>query len=101
MLSQFPALSPICARFVVRIRTYTLTNSESVGEMTLSTGDYILVWGTPDPQEGYFDAELLDGRRGLVPASFVQRLVGKYTHTDKYSNSYSTSIHCVHMSIIT
>lgn len=101
MLSQFPALSPICARFVVRIRTYTLTNSESVGEMTLSTGDYILVWGTPDPQEGYFDAELLDGRRGLVPASFVQRLVGKYTHTDKYPNSYSTSIYCVHMPIIT
>lgn len=25
---------------------------------------------------GYLDAELLDGRRGLVPAHFVQRLIG-------------------------
>lgn len=37
------------------------------------------MWGNGEPQSGYFDAELLDGRRGLVPASFVQRLVGKYT----------------------
>lgn len=36
------------------------------------------MWGNGEPQSGYFDAELLDGRRGLVPASFVQRLVGKY-----------------------
>lgn len=50
--------------------------SESEGELSLSAGDYILVWGTGEPQGGYFDAELLDGRRGLVPASFVQRLIG-------------------------
>ena len=25
---------------------------------------------------GYLDAELLDGRRGLVPSHFVQRLIG-------------------------
>jgi len=37
------------------------------------------VWGNGEPQSGYYDAELLDGRRGLVPASFVQRLVGKYS----------------------
>lgn len=47
--------------------------------MTLSAGDYLLVWGSGDPQGGYFDAELLDGRRGLVPASFVQRLIGLYS----------------------
>lgn len=39
-------------------------------------GDYLLVWGSGDPQGGFYDAELLDGRRGFVPASFVQRLVG-------------------------
>lgn len=43
----------------------------------MSAGDYILVWGSGEPQGGYFDAELLDGRRGLVPASYVQRLIGK------------------------
>ncbi len=51
--------------------------SESEGELSLSAGDYILVWGSGEPQGGYFDAELLDGRRGLVPASYVQRLIGK------------------------
>lgn len=51
--------------------------SESEGELTLAAGDYLLVWGSGEPQGGYFDAELLDGRRGLVPASFVQRLIGK------------------------
>lgn len=42
----------------------------------MSAGDYLLVWGSGEPQGGYFDAELLDGRRGLVPATFVQRLIG-------------------------
>lgn len=54
----------------------TLFYSEAEGELSLSAGDYILVWGSGEPQGGYFDAELLDGRRGLVPASFVQRLIG-------------------------
>lgn len=49
----------------------------SEGELALCAGDYMLVWGNGEPQGGYYDAELLDGRRGLVPASFVQRLVGK------------------------
>lgn len=50
--------------------------SDSEGELTLCAGDYLLVWGSGEPQGGYFDAELLDGRRGLVPASYVQRLIG-------------------------
>lgn len=52
--------------------------SESEGELSLCAGDYLLVWGSGEPQGGYFDAELLDGRRGLVPASFVQRLIGTF-----------------------
>lgn len=50
----------------------------SEGELALCAGDYLLVWGNGEPQGGYFDAELLDGRRGLVRASFVRRLVGEY-----------------------
>lgn len=34
------------------------------------------MWGSGEPQGGYYDAELLDGRRGLVPASYVTRLIG-------------------------
>lgn len=44
--------------------------------MSICAGDYLLVWGPPDPNATMLDAELLDGRRGLVPANFVQRLVG-------------------------
>lgn len=47
------------------------------GELSICAGDYLLVWGPcPDPSASFLDAELLDGRRGLVPAHFVQRLVG-------------------------
>ncbi|KAL5273957.1 BZRAP1 family protein [Megaselia abdita] len=53
---------------------------EAEGELTLCAGDYLLVWssgpGGGDPLNGYLDGELLDGRRGLVPASFMQRLIG-------------------------
>jgi hypothetical protein len=27
-------------------------------------------------KDGFFDGELLDGRRGLVPSNFIQKLVG-------------------------
>lgn len=54
---------------------YSVEGSE--GELALCAGDYLLVWGNGEPHSGYYDAELLDGRRGLVPASFLQRLVGK------------------------
>lgn len=27
-------------------------------------------------QDGFYDGELLDGRRGLVPSNFIQKLVG-------------------------
>ncbi|XP_026476329.1 flocculation protein FLO11-like, partial [Ctenocephalides felis] len=46
------------------------------GELALCAGDYLLVWGHGEPTGGYLDGELLDGRRGLVPAHFVQRLIG-------------------------
>ncbi|KAH1012013.1 hypothetical protein HUJ04_001263 [Dendroctonus ponderosae] len=49
---------------------------ETEEELSIVAGDYLLVWGEPMGPGGYLDAELLDGRRGLVPAHFVQRLIG-------------------------
>ncbi|XP_030756116.1 RIMS-binding protein 2 [Sitophilus oryzae] len=49
---------------------------ESEEELSIQAGDYLLVWGEPMGPGGFLDAELLDGRRGLVPAHFVQRLIG-------------------------
>lgn len=59
------------------MKTNNFENSDCDGEISLTVGDYLLVWGSGDSQGGFYDAELLDGRRGLVPASFVQRLIGK------------------------
>ncbi len=43
-------------------------NDSPEAELQVNAGDYILVWGDVD-EDGFFDAELLDGRRGLVPSN--------------------------------
>lgn len=50
---------------------------EAEEELAIQADDYLLVWGDPVGPGGYLDAETLDGRRGLVPSHFVQRLIGK------------------------
>ncbi|XP_055604751.1 uncharacterized protein LOC129752985 [Uranotaenia lowii] len=65
-----------CCVFIARFSYDPPEVEGSEGELALCAGDYLLVWGNGEPQGSYLDAELLDGRRGLVPASFVQRLVG-------------------------
>ncbi|XP_031331242.1 RIMS-binding protein 2 isoform X3 [Photinus pyralis] len=49
---------------------------EAEEELAVQAGDYLLVWGEPVGTAGYLDAETLDGRRGLVPSHFAQRLIG-------------------------
>lgn len=50
-------------------------NANPEAELPVQGGDYLLVWSQPD-EDGFLDAETLDGRRGLVPANFVQKLIG-------------------------
>lgn len=50
-------------------------NENPEAELPVQGGDYLLVWGQPD-EDGFLDAETLDGRRGLVPVNFVQKLIG-------------------------
>ena len=51
-------------------------NDNPEAEIALAAGDYVLVWGNMD-EDGFFDGELLDGRRGLIPSNFIQRLQGE------------------------
>eukprot|EP00095_Tigriopus_kingsejongensis_P012128 maker-scaffold560_size136926-snap-gene-0.23 protein:Tk12128 transcript:maker-scaffold560_size136926-snap-gene-0.23-mRNA-1 annotation:"rims-binding protein 2-like" len=51
-------------------------NESPEAELPVNSGDYILVWGEVD-DDGFFDGELLDGRRGLVPSNFVEKLEGE------------------------
>ncbi|XP_041971946.1 RIMS-binding protein 2 isoform X4 [Aricia agestis] len=65
-----------CCVYIARF-SYDPPDVETAeGELSICAGDYLLVWGQADPNATMLDAELLDGRRGLVPANFVQRLVG-------------------------
>ena len=51
-------------------------NDTPESELAINAGDYILVWSDPD-DDGFFDGEILDGRKGLVPSNFVERLEGE------------------------
>ncbi|CAH2093659.1 unnamed protein product [Euphydryas editha] len=65
-----------CCVYIARFSYEPPDVENTEGELSICAGDYLLVWGPPDPNATMLDAELLDGRRGLVPANFVQRLVG-------------------------
>ena len=51
-------------------------NDNPESELPLLAGDYVLVWGEID-EDGYLEAELMDGRRGLVPSNYITKLVGE------------------------
>ncbi|XP_075584877.1 RIMS binding protein isoform X2 [Dermatophagoides farinae] len=50
-------------------------NDNPETEVTLLAGDFILIFGNID-EDGYYYGELLDGRRGLVPSNFIEKLTG-------------------------
>ncbi|XP_010371237.2 peripheral-type benzodiazepine receptor-associated protein 1 isoform X9 [Rhinopithecus roxellana] len=48
-------------------------NENPEAELPLTAGEYIYVYGNMD-EDGFFEGELMDGRRGLVPSNFVERV---------------------------
>nr|XP_042913748.1 RIMS-binding protein 2 isoform X2 [Parasteatoda tepidariorum] len=51
-------------------------NENPEAELKLTAGDYVLIFGEMD-EDGFFNGELMDGRRGLVPSNFVEKLTGE------------------------
>lgn len=51
-------------------------NDNPESELPLTAGDYVLVWGDAD-EDGYLEGELLDGRKGLIPMNFTEKLTGE------------------------
>ncbi|XP_064461008.1 RIMS-binding protein 2-like isoform X3 [Ornithodoros turicata] len=51
-------------------------NENPEAELYLNAGDYILIFGDMD-EDGFFNGELLDGKKGLVPSNFVAKLTGE------------------------
>ncbi|KAL4660602.1 peripheral-type benzodiazepine receptor-associated protein 1 isoform X1 [Arapaima gigas] len=52
---------------------YDGPNDNPEGELPLTAGEYIYVYGDMD-DDGFYEGELMDGRRGLVPSNFVERV---------------------------
>eukprot|EP00062_Callorhinchus_milii_P020239 gi/632975744/ref/XP_007904398.1/ PREDICTED: peripheral-type benzodiazepine receptor-associated protein 1-like [Callorhinchus milii] len=48
-------------------------NENPEAELPLTAGDYIYVYGDMD-EDGFYEGELVDGRRGLVPSNFIERV---------------------------
>ncbi|XP_069801800.1 peripheral-type benzodiazepine receptor-associated protein 1 isoform X6 [Dendropsophus ebraccatus] len=48
-------------------------NENPEAELPLTAGEYIYVYGDMD-DDGFYEGELMDGRRGLVPSNFVERV---------------------------
>lgn len=51
-------------------------NDNPDSEIPLNAGDFILIYGGVD-DDGYCVGELLDGRRGLVPSNFIEKITGE------------------------
>ena len=51
------------------------------------------VWGDVD-EDGFYDGEILDGRRGLVPSNFVEKLEGDDLVDFHQQGYYGLTIQC-------
>ncbi|XP_032859679.2 peripheral-type benzodiazepine receptor-associated protein 1 isoform X11 [Tyto alba] len=70
--SQVPAkLQVFLARY--SYNPFDGPNENPEAELPLTAGEYIYIYGDMD-EDGFFEGELMDGRRGLVPSNFVERV---------------------------
>ncbi|XP_051956159.1 peripheral-type benzodiazepine receptor-associated protein 1 [Xyrauchen texanus] len=77
-VSPAPYVSKGAAKLQVFIARYSYNpydgpNDNPEVELPLTAGEYIYVYGDMD-DDGFYEGELMDGRRGLVPSNFVERV---------------------------
>ncbi|XP_032902016.1 peripheral-type benzodiazepine receptor-associated protein 1 isoform X2 [Amblyraja radiata] len=70
--------SRVTAKLKVFIARYSYNpfdgpNENPEAELPLTAGEYIYVFGDMD-DDGFYEGELMDGRRGLVPSNFIERV---------------------------
>ncbi|XP_074176971.1 peripheral-type benzodiazepine receptor-associated protein 1 isoform X2 [Rhinolophus sinicus] len=78
LLPAVPEGSQGGARIQVFLARYSYNpfegpNENPEAELPLTAGEYIYIYGNMD-EDGFFEGELMDGRRGLVPSNFVERV---------------------------
>ncbi|XP_060911853.1 RIMS-binding protein 2-like isoform X7 [Labrus mixtus] len=88
---------------------YDGPNDNPEVELPLTAGEYIYVYGDMD-DDGFYEGELMDGRRGLVPSNFVERVsdddvmsgahhteTGDATHNSLLDSSLHSASHQHHL----
>ncbi|KAM5179828.1 RIMS-binding protein 2-like isoform 2-T2 [Mantella aurantiaca] len=61
-------------------------NENPEAELPLTAGEYIYIYGDMD-DDGFYEGELMDGRRGLVPSNFVERVSDDPGEANELSHS--------------
>ncbi|CAB1455975.1 unnamed protein product [Pleuronectes platessa] len=87
---------------------YDGPNDNPEVELPLTAGEYIYVYGDMD-DDGFYEGELMDGRRGLVPSNFVERVsdddvmsshhqeTGEVTHNSLLDSNLHSASHQHHL----
>uniref|UniRef100_A0AAQ6AAD8 RIMS-binding protein 2 n=1 Tax=Amphiprion ocellaris TaxID=80972 RepID=A0AAQ6AAD8_AMPOC len=65
---------------------YDGPNEHPEAELPLVAGKYLYVYGTMD-EDGFYEGELLDGQRGLVPSNFVDFVQDEETTSVKHRDT--------------
>ncbi|KAM6164278.1 peripheral-type benzodiazepine receptor-associated protein 1 isoform 2-T2 [Rhynchocyon petersi] len=78
LLPAAPEATRVGSRIQVFLARYSYNpfegpNENPEAELPLTAGEYIYIYGNMD-EDGFFEGELMDGRRGLVPSNFVERV---------------------------
>ncbi|XP_047234815.1 peripheral-type benzodiazepine receptor-associated protein 1 isoform X1 [Girardinichthys multiradiatus] len=89
---------------------YDGPNDNPEVELPLTAGEYIYVYGDMD-DDGFYEGELMDGRRGLVPSNFVERVsdddvmstqhpeTGDVSHNSLLDSSLHSASHQHHLRV--
>ncbi|XP_038144251.1 RIMS-binding protein 2 isoform X2 [Cyprinodon tularosa] len=89
---------------------YDGPNDNPEVELPLTAGEYIYVYGDMD-DDGFYEGELIDGRRGLVPSNFVERVsdddvmsaqhpeTGDVSHNSLLDSSLHSASHQRHLQV--
>uniref|UniRef100_A0A665U8L4 RIMS-binding protein 2 n=1 Tax=Echeneis naucrates TaxID=173247 RepID=A0A665U8L4_ECHNA len=89
---------------------YDGPNDNPEVELPLTAGEYIYVYGDMD-DDGFYEGELMDGRRGLVPSNFVERVsdddvmsthhpeTGDMSHNSLLDSSLHSASHQHHLHV--
>ncbi|XP_068186489.1 peripheral-type benzodiazepine receptor-associated protein 1 isoform X3 [Antennarius striatus] len=111
--APYAAASRGAAKLQVFIARYSYNpydgpNDNPEVELPLTAGEYIYVYGDMD-DDGFYEGELMDGRRGLVPSNFVERVsdddvmsahqpcTGDVSHNSLLDNSLHSASHQHHL----